>query len=153
MTKSIKIDLQVFWDTIDPGNIVTHSSPAIKVIRELGLPEVRVRNNDNTKFDTKAERNTSLWQYAQSRQSANSNISSANSNISNATSKNIQARKISKPQPQITRGRSTPTPNNSVNSRSQTTKHRKTPLIAIIIQEEYTQPTTNVGRKLRTPKS
>ena len=43
------------------------NSPTTIVIKEPGVPEVRVRNNDISKFGTRAERNTDLWQYAQRR--------------------------------------------------------------------------------------
>ena len=50
-----------------PGSTVVRTSPTTTVIKEPGVPEVRVRNNDIAKFGTRAERNTDLWQYAQRR--------------------------------------------------------------------------------------
>ena len=92
MTKSIKKDLQVFWDTIDPGNIVTHSSPAIKVIRELGLHEVRVKNDDKTKFDKKR---SEILHYGNMLKA--DNLQTATFRLQTATFQ-MQLRKISKPE-------------------------------------------------------
>ena len=46
---------------------VVRTSPKTTVIKEPGVPEVRVRNKDIAKFGSRSERNTDLWQYAQRR--------------------------------------------------------------------------------------
>ena len=46
---------------------VVRTSPTTTVIKEPGVPEVRVRNNDIAKFGTRTERNTDVWKFAQRR--------------------------------------------------------------------------------------
>ena len=62
-----KRDLRGLWETLAPGSTVIRTSPTTTVIKEPGVPKVRVRNSDVAKFGTRAERNTDLWQYAQRR--------------------------------------------------------------------------------------
>ena len=50
-----------------PGSTVVRTSHTKTVIKEPGVPEVRVRKKDIAKFGTRVERNTDLWQYAQRR--------------------------------------------------------------------------------------
>ena len=54
-------------EALAPGSTVERTSDTTTVIKEPGVPEVRVRNSDIAKFDTRAERNTDIWQYAQRR--------------------------------------------------------------------------------------
>ena len=54
-------------ETLAPGSMFVRTSPTTTVIKEPGVPEVRVRNNDIAKFGTRAERNTDFWQNAQRR--------------------------------------------------------------------------------------
>ena len=65
--KVSKRDLRGLWETLVPGSTVVRTSDTRTVIKEPGLPEVRVRNSDIAKFGTRAERNTEIWQYAQRR--------------------------------------------------------------------------------------
>ena len=65
VTKRLKRDLCGLWETLAPGNTVARTSDTTTVIKEPGVPEVRVRNSDIAKIGTRAERNTDLWQYAQ----------------------------------------------------------------------------------------
>ena len=67
VSKRLKRDLRGLWETLDPGSTVVRTSPTTTLIKEPGVPEVRVRNNDIAKFGTRAEPNTELWQYAQRR--------------------------------------------------------------------------------------
>ena len=67
VSKRSKRDLRGLWETLAPGSTVVRTSPTTTVIKEPGVPEVRVRNNDIAIFGTRAERNTDLWQYAQQR--------------------------------------------------------------------------------------
>ena len=67
VTKRSKIDLRGLWETLAPGSTVIRISDTTTVIKEPGVPEVSVRNYDIAKFDTRAERKTELWQYAQRR--------------------------------------------------------------------------------------
>ena len=63
VTKRPKRDLRGLWETLAPGSTVERPT----VIKEPGVPEVRVRNSDIGKFGTRAERYTDIWQYAQRR--------------------------------------------------------------------------------------
>ena len=63
VTKRSKRDLRGLWETLAPGSTVVRTSETRTVIKEPGVPEVRVRNSDIAKFGTRAERNTDLWQY------------------------------------------------------------------------------------------
>ena len=65
VTKRSKRDLRGLWETLAPGSTVVRTSDTTTVIKEPGVPEVRVRNSDFAKFGTRAERNTDLLQYAQ----------------------------------------------------------------------------------------
>ena len=65
VSKRSKRDLRGLWETLAPGSTVVRTSPTTTVIKEPGVPEVRVRNSDIAKFGTRNERNTDLWQYAQ----------------------------------------------------------------------------------------
>ena len=67
VSKRSKRDLRGLWETLAPGSTVIRTSPTTTVIKEPGVPKVRVRNSDVAKFGTRAERNTDLWQYAQRR--------------------------------------------------------------------------------------
>ena len=67
MSKRSKRDLPDLLDTLAPGSTVVHTSPKTTVIKELGVPEVKVRNSDIAKFGTKTEQITDLWKYAQKR--------------------------------------------------------------------------------------
>ena len=67
LSKRSKRDLRGLWETLAPGSRVVRRSPTKTVIKEPGVPEVRVRNNDIAKFGTRAERNTDFWQYGQRR--------------------------------------------------------------------------------------
>ena len=67
VTKRSKRDLRGLWETLAPGSTVVRTSDTTTVIKEHGVPEVRVRNIDIAKFGNRAERNTDLWQYAQRR--------------------------------------------------------------------------------------
>ena len=49
-----------------PGSTFVRTSPTTTVMKETGVPEVKFRISDIAKFGTKAQRNTDLWQYAQS---------------------------------------------------------------------------------------
>ena len=51
------------YKILAPGSTVGKVSPTTSIIKELNRPEVRVRNSDMTKFDTKHERDTELGQY------------------------------------------------------------------------------------------
>ena len=62
-----KKDLRGLWETLAPGSTVVRTSPTTTVIREPGVPEVNVLNSDIAEFETRAERNTEHWQYAQRR--------------------------------------------------------------------------------------
>ena len=55
------------WETLAPGSTVVRTSDTTTVIKEPGVPEVRVRNSDIAKFGTRAERHTDIWQYTQQR--------------------------------------------------------------------------------------
>ena len=66
-SKRSKGDLRGLWETLAPGSTVVRTSPTTAVIKEPGVPDVRVRNSDIVKFGTRAERNPDLWQYAQRR--------------------------------------------------------------------------------------
>ena len=52
---------------IGSGQYCERTSNTTTVIKEPGVPEVRVRNSDRAKFGTRAERHTDIWQYAQRR--------------------------------------------------------------------------------------
>ena len=67
VSKRPKRDLRRLWETLAPGSTVVRTSPTTTVIKEPGVPGVRVKNNEIAKFGTRAERNTDLWQYAQRR--------------------------------------------------------------------------------------
>ena len=67
VTERSKRDLRGLWETLAPGCTVVQTSDTTTVIKEPGVPEVRVRNSDIAKFGTRAERNTDLWQYYQQR--------------------------------------------------------------------------------------
>ena len=67
VSKRSKRDLRCLWETLAPGSTVVRTSDTTTVIKEPGVPEVRVRNSDIVKFGTRAERNTELWQYVQRR--------------------------------------------------------------------------------------
>ena len=67
VSKRSKRDLRGLWKTLAPGSTVVRTSPTTTVIKEPGVPEVRVRNIDIAKLGTRAERNMDLWQYAQRR--------------------------------------------------------------------------------------
>ena len=67
VSKRSKKDLQGLWETLLPGSTVVRTSPTTTVIKEPGVPEVKVRNSNIAKFGTQAERTTELWQYAQRR--------------------------------------------------------------------------------------
>ena len=67
VSKRSKRDLRGLWETLAPGSTVVRTSPTTTVIKEPGVPEARLRNNDIANFRTRAERNTDLWQYAQRR--------------------------------------------------------------------------------------
>ena len=66
-TKRSKRDLRGLWETLSAGSTVECTSDTTTVIKEPGVPEVRVRNSDIAKFGTRAERQTDIWQYAQRR--------------------------------------------------------------------------------------
>ena len=42
---------------------MVRTSPTTTLIKEPGVPEVKIRNSDIAKFVTEAERNTDLWTY------------------------------------------------------------------------------------------
>ena len=63
VTKRSKRDLRGLWETLAPGGTVVRTSETTTVIKEPGVPEVRVRNSNIARFGTRAERNTDLWQY------------------------------------------------------------------------------------------
>ena len=67
VSKRSKKDLRGLWETLAPGSSVVRTSPTTTVIKEPGVPEVRVRNSDIAKFETRAECNTDFSQYAQRR--------------------------------------------------------------------------------------
>ena len=67
VSKRSKRDLRGLRETLAPGSTVMRTSPTTTVIKEPGVPEVRVRNNDIAKFETRAQRKTDIWQYAQRR--------------------------------------------------------------------------------------
>ena len=67
VTKRSERDLRGLWETLAPGSTVERTSDTTTVIKEPGVPEVRVRNSDIPKFGTRAERHTDIWQYAQRR--------------------------------------------------------------------------------------
>ena len=67
VSKRSKKDLRGLWETLAPGSPVVRTSPTTTVIKDPGVPEVRVRNNDIAKFGTRAERMLYLWKYAQRR--------------------------------------------------------------------------------------
>ena len=67
VTKRLKRDLRGLWETLAPGSTVVRTSDTTTVIKEPGIPEVRVRNSDIAKFSTRAERHTDIWQYAKRR--------------------------------------------------------------------------------------
>ena len=67
LKKRSKRDLRGLWETLAPGSTVVRTSNTTTVIKELGVPEVSVRNSDIAKFGTRAERNTDLWEYAKRR--------------------------------------------------------------------------------------
>ena len=67
ISKRSKKDLRGLWEMLAPGSNVVRTSPTATVIKEPGVPEVKVRNSDIDKFRTGAESNTELWQYAQRR--------------------------------------------------------------------------------------
>ena len=64
VSKWSKKQLQGLWETLAPGSTVVRTLPTTTLIKEPGVPEVRVRNSDIAKFGTPAERNIDLWQYA-----------------------------------------------------------------------------------------
>ena len=64
VSKQSKRDFPCLWETLAPSSTVVRTSPTTTAIKEPGVPEVKVRNSDNAKFGTRAERNTELWQYA-----------------------------------------------------------------------------------------
>ena len=67
VSKRSKKDLRGLWETLAPSSTVVRTSPTTTIIKEPGVPEVRVSNSDIAKFGTRTERNTDLWQYAQRR--------------------------------------------------------------------------------------
>ena len=67
MSKRSKRDLRGLWDTLAPGSTVVRTSPTTTVIKEPGVPEVKVRNSDIAKTGTKDEPKTELRQYTQRR--------------------------------------------------------------------------------------
>ena len=60
VSKRSKRDLRGLWETLASGSTVARTLPTATVIKEPGVPEVRVRNNDIAKLGTRAERNTDL---------------------------------------------------------------------------------------------
>ena len=62
VTERSKRDLRGLWDTMPPVSTVVRTSPSTTVIKEPGVPKVKVRNSDIAKFGTKAENSTNLWQ-------------------------------------------------------------------------------------------
>ena len=52
VTKRSKRDLRGLWETLAPGSTVVRTSDTTTVIKEPGVPEVRVRNSDIAKFGT-----------------------------------------------------------------------------------------------------
>ena len=67
VSERLRKDLRGIWETLAPGSTVVRTSPTITVVKEPGVPEVRVKNSDIAKIGTRAEPNTDLWQYAQRR--------------------------------------------------------------------------------------
>ena len=65
VTKRSKRDLIGLWETLAPGSTLERTLDTTTVIKEPGVPEVRVCNSDIAKFG--AERHTDIWQYAQRR--------------------------------------------------------------------------------------
>ena len=65
VSKRSKKDLRGLWETLAPGSTVVRTSPTTTVIKESGVPEVKVRNSDLAMFRTPAELNADLWQFAQ----------------------------------------------------------------------------------------
>ena len=60
VTKRSKRDLRDLWKTLAPGSTVVRTSNTTTVIKEPGVPEVRVRNSDIAKFGTRAECHTDI---------------------------------------------------------------------------------------------
>ena len=67
VTKRSERDFRGLWETLAPCSTVERTSDTTTVIKEPGVPEVRVRNSNIAKFGTRAERHTDIWQYAQRR--------------------------------------------------------------------------------------
>ena len=67
VTKRSKRDLRGLWEILAPGSTVERTSDTTTVIKEPGVPEVRVRTSDIAKFGNRVEHNTDIWQYAQRR--------------------------------------------------------------------------------------
>ena len=62
-----KRQLAGLYEVLQPRSFVTKSSPATKIINELGRSPVKVRHSDLAKFGTKAKKSTNFWTYAQRR--------------------------------------------------------------------------------------
>ena len=54
VSKRSKRDLRGLRETLVPGSTIVRTSPTTTVIKETGVPEVRVRNGDIAKFGTRA---------------------------------------------------------------------------------------------------
>ena len=50
VTKTSKRDLRGLWETLAPGSTVERTSDNATIIKEPGVPEVRVRNSDIAKL-------------------------------------------------------------------------------------------------------
>ena len=53
VSKRSKKDLRGLWETLASGSTVMRTSPITTVIKEPGVPEVKVRNSDIAKFGTR----------------------------------------------------------------------------------------------------
>ena len=60
-------NLDGLYELLAPDSTVCKKSPTTSVIKEPNRQEVRVRNSDIAKFGTKAELDTNLGQYIESR--------------------------------------------------------------------------------------
>ena len=67
VTKRSKKDLRGLWETLTPGSTVQGTSDTTTVIKEPGVPQVRVRDSDIAKIGNHTEPNTDIWQCAQRR--------------------------------------------------------------------------------------
>ena len=65
VNKMSKRDLQRLYGTLTPRSVVSRTSLTAVIIKEPGIPEVRISNSDIAKLDTKEERNTTFWHYLQ----------------------------------------------------------------------------------------